>query len=54
MKLFKKLTAYKKEEAEGALCGFGILRAMDYDNGTYGHLILFSCVGCIKKVFIPF
>ena len=57
MKSFKKLRAYKKEEAEDTIFGFGMLRARDYDTGKLGHLILFSLnIGSlcfIKKAFIP-
>ena len=56
MKLFKKLKAYKEEEAKEARFGFGILKAKDYDTGKFGHLILFSLnvrsILFLKKIFI--
>jgi len=56
MKIFKKLRAYKEEEAREAVFGFGILRAMDYDKFKKGHLILFSLnissLLFLKKIFI--
>jgi hypothetical protein len=58
MKIFKKLKQYKEEDAQGSLIGFGCIRAKDYDNEIYGHLILVSiCIKksiAIKKLFIPF
>jgi hypothetical protein len=42
MKLFKKLKAYKPEEAEDARIGFGAIRAKDYNKNKFGHLFLFS------------
>lgn len=57
MKLFKKLKAYTKEEAQDSKVGFGVLRAKDYDSDKFGHLILFSLnisfISFIKKIFIP-
>lgn len=54
--LIKKLKAYQEQEIEGALFGFGCLRAKDYDKDRYGHLLLFSVnlgkVRFIKKLFI--
>lgn len=56
MKLFKKLSAYKIEEAEGAYVGFGILRAKDYEREKFGRLYLFSLniggIKFIKKLFL--
>jgi len=56
MKLIKRLNAYKEIEAEGAIFGFGCLRAKDYEKGVYGHLLLFSLntkvISFIKKLFI--
>ena len=55
--IFKKLKAYNKKEAEGAMFGFGCIIAMDYNTGTRGHLLLAS-LGFkdikIFKLFIPF
>jgi len=57
MKFFKKLKAYKEIEAEGAIFGFGVLKAMDYDKFKKGHLFLFSlntrAYSFLKKIFIP-
>lgn len=57
MKFFNKLKSYTEEEAKKAMFGFGILRAKDYDTGTFGHLILFSLetrfASFIKKIFVP-
>jgi hypothetical protein len=57
MKLFKKLYQYNEQEVDGAVFGFGILRAKNYDTGEFGHLLLFSmnlqAVKFIKKLFIP-
>jgi len=57
MKIFKKLTAYKEEEARQSIIGFGILKAMDYDKYKHGHLVIFSLsmksVLFLKKIFIP-
>ena len=56
MKIFKKLKAYKEEEAKDAMFGFGILKAKDYDTNKFGHLILFSLnvksLLFLKKIFI--
>lgn len=56
MQLFKKLLAYKKEEIDGALMGFGILRAKDYEQDKYGRLLLWSLnikkIQFIKKLFV--
>jgi hypothetical protein len=56
MKFFKKLKAYTEEESQGASLGFGVIKAMDYDTGKKGHLILFSAntsfLSFIKKIFI--
>lgn len=56
MKLIKKLKSYSDKEIDGAMFGFGILKAMDYEKGVYGHLILFSVnlkfIRFIKKLFV--
>lgn len=56
MKLLKKLKAYNQAEIEGAVLGFGCLKAKDYDKDKYGHLFLFSLnikgLKIIKKLFI--
>lgn len=56
MKFFKKLKAYKEEEAQGAMIGFGVLKAMDYDKFKKGHLFMFSLnissLSFLKKIFI--
>lgn len=56
MSLFKKLRKYDEQEIDGALFGFGILRAKDYDKDKFGHLLLFSIntkvVKFIKKMFV--
>ena len=58
MKLFKRLKAYKEEEAQESRLGFGILKAKDYDADKFGYLILFSLnimsLRFIKKFFISF
>lgn len=57
MKFFKKLKAYNKEEAGGAIFGFGILKAMDYDKLKRGFLFIFSLNVSsglfLNKFFIP-
>jgi hypothetical protein len=57
MKLFKKLKAFSEQEKEGAIFGFGLVKAMDYDKGKKGRLALLSMnlkkVQFIKKLFIP-
>jgi hypothetical protein len=57
MKLFKKLKAYDEKEKEGAILGFGLVKAMDYDKEKKGRLALLSMnlkkVQFIKKLFIP-
>jgi hypothetical protein len=53
MKLFKKLKAYNQEETDGAVFGFGVIQAMNYDSERRGHLFLFSFRKIIKKLFIP-
>lgn len=56
MKIFKKLKSYNENEIDGALLGFGSIRARDYDNDKNGHLLLFSMnfnkLRFIKKRFI--
>ena len=56
MRLFKKLTAYNKDEINDAIFGFGVLRAKDYEKNRYGRLFLFSIntpkVKFIKKLFV--
>ena len=57
MKLIKKLKAYSELEAEGAVFGFGLLKAKDYETEKFGHLIIVSInvkvVQFLKKLFIP-
>ena len=54
--LIKRLKAYRKDEIDGALFGFGVLRAKNYSIDKYGHLFLFSInignIRLIKKLFI--
>jgi len=56
MKLIKRLNAYSPAEANEAIFGFGWIRARDYNNDKYGHLLIFSfnskVVSFIKKLFI--
>ena len=57
MKIFKKLTAYNKEQARESMFGFGVMKSMDYDKFKKGYLALFSLnVGSVfflNKFFIP-
>jgi len=50
MKLFKKLKAYNEKEIEGAIFGFGCIRAKDYDRDIMGHLVLISLNLKVKKI----
>jgi len=56
MPIFKKLKAYNKQELEGAVFGFGCLKARNYDTGKNGRLFLFSInfkkIKFIKKIFV--
>jgi len=51
MKLFKTLKAYNQKEAVDTVFGFGLLRAKDYENDIYGHLILLSFNFGVVKMF---